>query len=242
MQKAKETPTVKFSNLNKELKLVIIGYISVLVVGLAFVLGPAFITLIYMGITAAAVMAFAMYPNETEKYLQEKQLVILGAALGFFMAGPLGLVLGGWLVDFVVKQAGNIKSTAQSAHSTVKSYVSPTAWFSGMWTGVKQKYTTFIDVLDTMEPNFTYAEESDEEPSTPKSPDKNCEVEKLLTEKPAQADNTIESQALEVNNGGLVDWFWSAFAVVPPAVPSVDPTPNSVEESPALERAKTLNH
>lgn len=242
MQKAQETPTVKFSNLNKELKLVIIGYISVLVVGLAFVLGPAFITLIYMGIAAAAVAAFAMYPKETEKYLQEKQLVILGAALGFFMAGPLGLVLGGWLVDFVVKQAGNIKSTAQSAHSTVKSYVSPTAWLSGMWTGVKQKYTTFIEVLDTIEPNFTYREESDEESPASKTSEQSGEIEELLSPQPSQTDESVKKQALEVNSGGLVNWFWNTFAIIPPVVPPIEPTDNNVEKSNEPERTKNLIH
>lgn len=242
MQKAQETPTVKFSNLNKELKMVIIGYIAVLVVGLAFVLGPAFITLIYMCIAAAAVMAFAMYPKESEKYLQEKQLVILGAALGFFMAGPLGLVLGGWLVDFVVKQAGNIKSTTQSAHSTVKSYLSPTAWFSGMWTGIKQKYSTFIEVLDTLEPNFTYMDESDKESATSETPKRSDEIEDLLSAKPVQQNETVKNQALDVNSGGLVNWFWNTFSIIPPAVPTIEPTANDAEIHKMPERPNNPSH
>lgn len=226
----KQKVPVHIANLNKELKALVLTFFAVIAIGLAFTLGPALITLIYMGIVAAGVAAFAMYPKETDAYLKDKQLVILGACIGFFIGGPLGLVLGGWLSDFAFRQAKNIKEAAQSATSTVTSYMNPFSYFSGAWQGVKEACSHFAETLSKLEPNFTIAEDEadvskSEESNGSESPDASEPSEGNL----ALATTQLQSSRADLNvavalppeqSYGLLSWFYSRFAILPPCVPN----------------------
>ncbi len=112
----------KISDFAKKYSLIGIGILGLL---LSFGLGGQFLAVLG-GI--AAMGAYFAYPKEIEQWLEKNQPMIAGAAFGFFYAGPMGLILGAWIGQFLHTKYEQITNAANQVARVVRPVIASGNW------------------------------------------------------------------------------------------------------------------
>jgi len=229
----KEKIKLDVSSLSKDIKSAVVISLVVLVIALALTMGPAFITLLYFGVALGGVIAYTMYPEQSDALLKSKQLHLLGATLGFFFAGPLGLLLGAWLVHFTLGKVDFVAQKAQTVQNATETILSPFQYVKNFYIKAKEVAVDVFDVLSEIEPNFTLAEESDDELQAEHIEAAQTDKSESRFDKPEMkfVNNCepivrIESQATELiqqpaEPSKFMGWFYKNFYIIPPVLPAV---------------------
>ncbi len=222
----KEKIQLDISSLSKDVKSAAIISLVVLVIALAFTMGPAFITLLYFGVALAGVIAYIMYPEQSDAFLRGKQLHLLGASIGFFVAGPLGLLLGAWIVHFSLGKINFVAQQAQTVQNAAQTLFSPFQYVKNFLVKTKEVAADVFDVLSQMEPDFTFPEDNSPQEHSRKDSAKdsdesknNLEEEQPL-ENPNNADLQISQPTFQIQEPSrFMGWFYRNFSLLPPALP-----------------------
>jgi hypothetical protein len=83
---------------NLRLKKLLFLLVTVTLIYLAWILGPAFTHLVYALTVGALLTGYLLFPDQCEAWFDSHEPKLIGAAFGFFFGGSIaGLVLGTWL-------------------------------------------------------------------------------------------------------------------------------------------------
>lgn len=226
----KEKIQLDISSLSKDIKSAAIISLIVLVIALAFTMGPAFITLLYFGVALAGVIAYTMYPEQSDDFLRGKQLHLLGASIGFFVAGPLGLLLGAWIVHFSLGKINFVGQQAQTVQNAAQTLFTPFQYIKNFLAKSQEVAADVFDALAQMQPDFTFPEDHSPENSSKNTLEEKLEIKLNNLEKTLEEEDNV----LENHNGmdvlaqptfqiqepsRFMGWFYGNFSPLPPALP-----------------------
>tara|TARA_R110002110_G_scaffold124505_2_gene301872 strand:+ start:20961 stop:21695 length:735 start_codon:yes stop_codon:yes gene_type:complete len=223
-EEKKETIQIDIASMHRDMKSAAIALIGAIVIALALTMGPAFITFLYFCTTLAGVIGYAMYPEHCDTFLKDKQLHLLGASVGFFVAGPLGLLLGAWLVHFTAQKLNVVARQAETVQSAGKKLISPLIYIKDFFVKAKDTAADVFDVLSQMEPNFNYPESDDDEIENEAEAKKdNNEDEEQQAYTSALEEERIETIQIS-KPSTIMSWLYKNIYILPPSIPTLPST------------------